>query len=76
MHIAGFLEVNQFAHVIFLRESTDEFGLVLVKTPREIVGDPDVKDSLVPVTQKINVIAIFHDDSEMKSKKDFSLRSK
>jgi hypothetical protein len=59
MHIFGFLEVDKLAHVVLLRESADEFVFVLIETPHQIAGDSNVHDSVIPVSQKINVIAIF-----------------
>jgi hypothetical protein len=62
MHIIGFLEVDKLAHVVLLRESGDEFVFVLLEAPHQIVGDSNVHDSVIPVRQKINVIAIFSGD--------------
>jgi hypothetical protein len=49
MHVVGFFEVNQFIDVVLLSESRDQFVLVFVKTPRKVVSDTDVQDSVVPV---------------------------
>ena len=59
LHVVGLLEVDKLAHVVLFRESLEEFVLVFVKAPRKVVGDTDVQDSLVPVGQKVNVVAIF-----------------
>jgi len=36
-----------------------EFVFVFIEAPHQIVGDANVHDSVIPVSQKINVIAIF-----------------
>jgi len=73
MHILGFLELDKLAHVVLLRESADEFVFVLIEAPHQIVGDSDVHDSVIPVSQKINVIAIFsrHDVLGQRRKERF-----